>query len=95
MLKPPPLLIAVGWEQRLHAGVHANPAAIARVQGLCRARITQIMNLLRLPQDTLCRLLSDLERGVPEPSERALRPLLDVRQETTTYLRWISIRQPE
>lgn len=71
-----PLLVALEWDRQLREGSFANRAAIARAHGLTRARITQILNLLRLPEPVRAGLLGRLAMRRPVPSERALRPLL-------------------
>src|SRR6266550_4727902 len=44
---PTALKRAVEWQRQLDAGLVRSRAAIARREGLTRARVTQIMNMLR------------------------------------------------
>jgi len=77
---PPPrrsaIDLALEFRRLLDDGVVNNRAGIARWYGISRARVTQVMNVLRLPRsalDLLCEL------GAQDPSwctERRLRPLL-------------------
>jgi len=71
--RPHPLLVAVEWARQLRDGVYASRAAIARAHGVSRARVTQIMNLLRLPTKRRNELLAHLAGGQPVSSERRLR----------------------
>ncbi len=40
---------AVEWQEMLDEGEVSSLAQIAKIEGLTRARVTQIMNLLKLP----------------------------------------------
>ena len=54
-----PIRLALEWRQMLAADPDLNMARIAETRGFSRARVTQIMNLLRLPtqvQETLLAL---------------------------------------
>lgn len=67
---------AHAWRQELDAGTVANQAEIARREGVTRARVTQIMMLLRLApniQERVLALPATAER--PILSERMLRPI--------------------
>ncbi|MCK4680714.1 hypothetical protein KAT82_06280, partial [bacterium] len=70
---------AVEWHALLEAGEVRNQAAIARREGFTRARVTQIMGLLRLAPEIQRRILSmpDMVRQ-PTISERALRPIAQI-----------------
>lgn len=67
---------AIAWRQELDAKAVANQAEIARREGVTRARVTQIMMLLRLAPDVQERVLA-LPATAERPilSERMLRPL--------------------
>jgi len=70
---------ALAWRQELDAGMVANQAEIARREGITRARVTQIMMLLRLApviQERILALPASAERQML--SERMLRPILAI-----------------
>ena len=60
-------------------GEGTNRAALARCEGITRARVTQIMKLLRLPPEIQATILA-LPAGTPERlvTERKLRELVDL-----------------
>jgi hypothetical protein len=64
------------WQALLESGELANQAAIARQEGITRARVTQVMGLLRLAPEIQEHVLSlpDMVRR-PAITERALRPI--------------------
>jgi len=65
---------AMEWEEMLNTGEAASLAQIARENGISRARVSQIMNLLKLPADVkefLARLQDPME--IQRYSERRLR----------------------
>lgn len=68
---------AIKWRRQLDAGVVRSKADIARREGITRARVTQVMGLLRLDSDTREQILtmSNTIRG-PEINERNLRPVI-------------------
>jgi hypothetical protein len=68
---------AIEWRRQLDVGEVANQAAIARREGITRARVTQILSLLRLPFGVRDRILA-LQGGPRQPglSEHALRGFL-------------------
>ena len=71
-----------------------NQARIAAREGLSRARVTQVMNLLRLPQ----RVQSELQ-NLPPPlkihavSERHLRRLLCIEDDEVQIRDWLELLQ--
>ena len=67
---------AIEWQALLESGEASSQAAIARREGISRARVTQVMGLLRLAPEIQERVLSlpDLVRR-PAITERALRPM--------------------
>ncbi len=67
---------ALEWQELLKSGEAANQAEIARQEGLTRARVTQIMAMLRLVPEIQMHVLSmpDSIRR-PAVTERALRPI--------------------
>jgi len=83
------LLKARQWRRQLDAGEVASQAAIARREGITRARVTQIMALLRLAPDIQQSILS-LASGPNPPtiSELTLRPityLQDPQRQTAAF----------
>lgn len=66
--------LAERWAEQLNAG-SVNRAAIGRRDGLTRARVTQILDLLRLPRTLRCELRGAIETGA-RISEHELRSLL-------------------
>jgi hypothetical protein len=72
---------AVEWQALLESGEAANQAAIARREGITRARVTQVMGLLRLAPEIQQHILSlpDMVRR-PAITERALRPIAQIPQ---------------
>jgi hypothetical protein len=67
---------AIEWQTLLEPGEVTNQAAIARREGITRARVTQVMGLLRLTPEIRAGILSlpDMPRR-PAITERALRPI--------------------
>ena len=70
------LRMAQEWQRQLEAGEVESQAAIARREGITRARVTQIMGLLRLAPEIQEHILS-LPDTVHRPifTEHALRPI--------------------
>lgn len=66
---------AIEWKALLESGKVASQVDIARQEGITRARVTQVMGMLRLAPEIQQRILS-LPEGIYRPtiSERALRP---------------------
>ncbi len=93
----PALLRAYEFQGLLDSGDVKNRPEIARRYGISRARVTQIMNLLRLPSEIL-----DYIAGLPEQeelrySERRLRhvvglPSAEARMRAFRELRWNDTR---
>jgi len=66
----------VEWRRQMNTGEVRNQADIAYREGITRARVTQVMGMLRLPPEIQERILSlpdTLHR--PPVTERALRPI--------------------
>ena len=72
-----PIYLAKEWRKALDNGVYASPAALARHFKVSRARVTQIMNLLRLSLEVID-MISSLGDSIRYPivTERKLRPLV-------------------
>jgi len=72
--------MAMEWQRQLDASEVATQAEIARQEGITRARVTQIMALLRLPPEIRERVLSLPETTHRLPiTERALRPMVQLK----------------
>ena len=67
---------AIEWHALLESGEASNQAAIARREGITRARVTQVMGMLQLAPEIQQHILS-MPDAVRRPviSERALRPI--------------------
>jgi hypothetical protein len=67
---------ALEWQALLQSGRVRNHVEIARREGITRARVTQVMGLLRLAPEIRQHILSmpDAVRR-PAITERALRPI--------------------
>jgi len=75
--KPPhAILLAQRFQQLLRSDTVNNQAELARIHGMTRARVTQIMNLLKLPW----KIRTDLVQMPPDEqeyfSERKLREIV-------------------
>lgn len=72
------LRMAIEWRRQIDAGEVQNKAEIARREGITRARVTQVMSLLRLPPEFQEQLLtmSDIIRR-SAVTERRLRPIIN------------------
>jgi hypothetical protein len=70
---------ALEWKTLLESGQIHNQAAIARREGITRARVTQVMCLLRLAPDIQQHVLSMPDMLLrPAITERVLRPIARV-----------------
>ena len=70
------LRLALEWQARLDSGEAKNRAAIARQEGITRARVTQVLGLLGLAPEVQQHILDLPPKTTSRPvSERALRPL--------------------
>jgi hypothetical protein len=67
---------AIAWQSLLESGKIASQADIARQEGLTRARVTQVLGMLRLAPEIQEQILSlpDTVRR-PRVTERTLRPI--------------------
>ena len=86
-----PIHLAVKWQKRLDADSSINQAILAKDEGISRARITQIMRLLSLPeeiQDTLLKLQKPEElRLFSERRMRAIALLGDHERQVNEFRR--------
>ena len=67
---------AIEWQALLESGTIASQSQIARREGITRARVTQIMCMLRLAPEIRAQILSmpDAVHRLPV-TERMLRPI--------------------
>lgn len=67
---------AIEWQTLLESGEIANQADIARREGITRARVTQVMGMLRLAPEIQQHILAFPQTfRRPAITERALRPI--------------------
>ena len=72
-----PIYLAKEYKKIIDSGKVKNQAELARIKGISRARITQILNLLKLDKDTL-----EMIEQIGDPmdkkivSERKLRKII-------------------
>jgi len=48
-----PIYLAKEYKQMIDSGIVKNQAELARIKGISRARVTQILNLLKLDSKTI------------------------------------------
>ena len=72
---------AIAWQTLLESGEVTNQAAIAAREGITRARVTQVMGMLRVSPEIQQHILSmpDMAR-LPVITERALRPIAQLKK---------------
>jgi hypothetical protein len=85
---------AIAWQSLLKSGEVASQAAIARREGITRARVTQVMGMLRLAPEIQQHVLSlpDLARR-PVITERALRPIAQLERASDQKARFQELVQ--
>ncbi len=67
---------AIDWRRQLDAGEVRNQAEIARREGITRARVTQVLGLLRLAPEIQKQILAMPNVvGHPSVTDRMLRPI--------------------
>ena len=87
--RPHPFHLAVLWRDQLAGDPDLNLARIAARESLSRARVTQIMNLLQLPESIRTDLAMAGVAAVENlPSERQLRRILALKPEAAQVLKW-------
>jgi hypothetical protein len=74
-----PVILAQEWQNALGNGDYSSPADIARQLSISRARVTQVLRLLKLTP-TVLKMVADLGDPLPSPilTERRLRPIVDL-----------------
>ena len=85
-----PITLAQEWQEALAVGIYASPSDLACHIGVSRARVTQVLRLLKLSPEIL-EMVSAL--GDPLPSaivtERSLRPVVELPPEEQKQ--WIAM----
>jgi hypothetical protein len=73
-----PVALALEWRRAIDSGHYSSQADLARKKGVSRARVTQILNLLRLAPRVI-EIVMDLGDPLPAPmvTERQLRRLIN------------------
>jgi len=88
---------AITWQELLSSGAAPTQAEISRREGITRARVGQVMEMLRLAPDIQERLLAmPATVGRPPVTERTLRPILhikDLRRQTREFERLLEFRE--
>ena len=73
---------ALEWQALLESGEVRNQTEIARREGVTRARVTQVIGMLRLAPEIQQQVLSMRKVAKwPVVTERALRPIVRIREE--------------
>jgi ParB-like chromosome segregation protein Spo0J len=74
-----PVILAQTWQKALDNGDHSSPADLARKLAVSRARVTQVLSLLKLPPDVL-NAVAALGDPLPSPilTERRLRSMMNL-----------------
>jgi len=91
---PHPFQLALLWREQINGDSRLNQARIAAREGLSRARVTQIMNLLRLPEQVQSEL-----QNLPPPlkihlfSELRLRGILAIQDRVSQLHIWQELLQ--
>jgi hypothetical protein len=72
-----PIFLAQEWQEDLAEGKYSSQADLSRKVGVSRARVTQVLNLLKLPEDIIGKL-SAMGDPLPKPlvTEHSIRRLL-------------------
>jgi hypothetical protein len=82
-----PIYLAKEWRRVLDKGEYSSASALAKNLGVSRARVTQVLNLLKLAPAVISTVK---ELGDPLPNqrlcERKLRPLLGLPEEVQIAL---------
>jgi hypothetical protein len=90
------MALAIRLEELLRQGIASNNTELARLAGISRARITQILNLRNLAPVLQERILdARLHRGVTEGALRRISAILDWEQQVTRFDRLFAGRGAE
>jgi len=72
-----PIFLAREWQKNLSEGKYSSRADLSKNLGISRVRVTQILNLLKLPKDIIENVASMGDPLLkPVVTERGLRELL-------------------
>ena len=84
-----PVTVAREWQEMLEHGPYASPADLARTLGVSRARVLQVLRVLRLTPEVL-KMITELGDPLPAPiiTERMLRPVVGLSSDEQQ--RWIT-----
>lgn len=89
------LRTAQEWRRQLDTGDVTNQAEIARREGITRARVTQILGLLRLAPAIQEHVLSLPDMAnLPTITERSLRPIAQIENQSDQRARFRELIQP-
>ena len=85
---------AIEWQGLLESGEVRNQAEIAQREGITRARVTQVMAMLRLAPEIQRHILA-MPKTVQQPAitERALRPVVQMEDPTDQTARFQEVTQ--
>jgi hypothetical protein len=76
-----PVILAVEWKKMLDSGEYASQTALAQKIGVSRARVNQMLRLLKLPSEIQESVIQMGELSSPrDVTERRLRKLLSSSQ---------------
>jgi hypothetical protein len=89
-----PFLLAQSWRKQMEHDTKLNKARIAAREGISRARVTQVINLLKLSAEVQADLLNPpAPLAIHSLSERSLRVLVACMDEETQTSRWRELVQ--
>jgi hypothetical protein len=84
---------AIEWEVLLESGKVASQAETARQEGITRARVTQVMGMLRLAPEIQEHILSMpvmvLRHSVSEQALRPIEPITECRDQLREFYRFL------
>jgi hypothetical protein len=84
-----PVTVVREWQEMLENGKCVSPADLARTLGVSRARVIQVLRVLRLTPEVL-KTITELGDPLPTPiiTERMLRPVVGLSSDEQQ--RWIT-----
>jgi hypothetical protein len=71
-----PVALALEWHRAIAGGRYQSQSDLARKMGISRARVTQVLNLLRLAPRVIGIVMGGDPLPAPMVTERQLRPLI-------------------
>ena len=73
------MILAREWQRLLETGGFSSKAELSRTLGISRARVTQILRVLKLDSEVLTKIASLGDPlTAPTVTERSLRPIIDL-----------------